>query len=145
MAQATDASPHGPKGLDSQDQVKVFVNGITHPKIDTQQFFESELMKELDSNSKITQHGLECYKFKDDHDGGRCFGKSKNKLISGFYFYISPDRDSRILVRNNEFIYGGVKIEWFTDQKNIDQAKDIDAAIWRLLTAWNVSPIKNNH
>lgn len=38
-------------------------------------------------------------------------------MISGFYFSLSPEKDSVILGRSNEFIYGGVNITWFANKK----------------------------
>lgn len=143
--QATDASPLGPNGIEHPDQVKVFIYNYNfklqpQPTKNTKQSFELDFMREVDLNSKITQYGLDCYEFKDGSGWKRCFGKSENKMVSGFEFHISPDRNTSILVRSKEPIYGGVEIQWFMNQKNIDQARDIDAAIWRLLETWNVSP-----
>ncbi|MCY6413082.1 hypothetical protein QTA56_13235 [Acinetobacter sp. VNH17] len=147
--QATDRSPFSLRTntLDHIDQVKVFVAnfGINDLKqnINTKQFFESNYINKLDSNPSFKKYNLDCYSDKNFSGWENCFGKSKNKMISGFYFNISPNEDSVILGRSYELIYGGIKINWFTNQKNIDHVKDIDAAIWRLLDAWNVSPIKN--
>jgi hypothetical protein len=53
---------------------------------------------------------------------------------------MSPVFKSKIRVISNELIYGGIKVEWFTAPHNINRAREIDAAIWRLLEAWNISP-----
>ncbi len=145
-AKATDDSPHG-GDMDDPNQVKVFLSRpgiLENPLYSTQQFFEFELMKKLDLSSKKTEHGLDCYSFKDGHGGKRCFGHSAYPTISGFEFYVSPS-EGNILARSQETIYGGIKIEWFTHQKNINRARDIDAAIWRLLEAWNVAPTQTKN
>ena len=151
-AKATDASPYGGEGLDDPNQVKVFLHshgtkpiitksGVKRAPYNTQQYFEHELMKNLDVSSKETKNGLDCYFFHDKARGKRCFGQSTYSGISGFRFYVSPDTKYRIYVSSQEFIYGGIEIKWFTDQKNIYRAREIDAAIWRLLEAWNISPL----
>ena len=144
---ATDASPYGLRGLDDPNQVKVIVNGYRRAgsaPYNTQQSFELELAtgKELDASTKISKNGLDCYGFKNGYAGKRCFGKSKNASISGFNIHVPADIKSDMYGRSKEFIYGGVVVEWFTDQKNLYQAKEIDAAIWRLLETWNVAPIQ---
>ena len=160
-AKATDASPYGGKGIDDPNQVKVFLNGhgafpiitksgVKRAPYNTKKFFERELMKELDISSKKTKDGLDCYRFNNGSDGKRCFGHSTYPSISGFSFYVSPYYSSpgtktNILVTSREFIYGGIRIQWFTHQQNIYRARDIDAAIWRLLDAWNISPIQNDN
>jgi hypothetical protein len=151
-AKATDDNPHGGKGMDDSNQVKVSLHGhrilpirtksgAKREPYNTQQFFERELMKEMDISSKKTKDGLDCYRFSNGQGGKRCFGHSVYPSISGFSFYVSPDAKDRIFVTSQEFIYGGIKIRWFTNQKNIHRARDIDAAIWRLLDAWNISPL----
>lgn len=41
---------------------------------------------------------------------------------------------------SSEKIYGGITVVWIAHKKNLKRAQEIDAAIWRLLAAWNVSP-----
>ena len=146
---ATDKDPIGPNGLDSPDQVKVFVRNYRFsfdgkPNLNTKQYFETYLMDKLVRHSRKSMNGLDCYGFKD-HDGQRCFGKSRWKQASGFDFYASSDKDTRILVYASEpKLLGGLEIQWFTSQRNIKQAQDIDAAIWRLINTWNVSPLSES-
>lgn len=146
IAKATDASPHG-GDMDNPNQVKVILGGLgilNNPPTNTKQFFERELMKELDVSSKKTEHGLDCYSFKDRHEGKRCFGHSTYPSISGFEFYVSP-YGRNVLVESRETIYGGIRVQWFTHPKNLNRARDIDAAIWRLLEAWNVAPTQTKN
>jgi len=156
-AKATDASPYGGEGLDDPNQVKVFIHGhgtqpiltksgVKRAPYNTQQYFERELMKKLNVSSKKTKNGLDCYFFHDKARGKRCFGQSTYPSISGFHFYVSPflratGKKKNILVYSQEFIYGGIEIQWFTEQQNMYRAREIDAAIWRLLEAWNISPV----
>jgi len=155
-AKATDDSPIGGEGIDDPNQVKVILHGYgAFPVVtksgakrapyNTQQYFERELMKELDVSSKETKYGVDCYRFNGASRGKRCFGHSTYSGISGFRIYVSPDVERRISVTSQEFIYGGIKILWFTDQKNIYRARDIDAAIWRLLEAWNISHLQKSN
>jgi hypothetical protein len=155
-AKATDDNHYAGKEMDDPNQVKVFLHfhggfpittksGVKREPYNTQQFFERELMKEMDISSKKTKDGLDCYRFNNGQGGKRCFGHSVYPSISGFSFYVSPDVKKSILVTSQEFIYGGIKIRWFTDPQNINRARDIDAAIWRLLDAWNISPIQHNN
>jgi len=151
-AKATDTSHYGGREMDDPNQVKVYLrfhggspvmtkSGVKRAPYNTQEFFERELMKKLDVSFKEANDGLDCYRFNDGRGGKRCFGHSTYPSISGFHFYVSPDTKYRIFVTSQEFIYGGIKIEWFTDQQNINRAREIDAAIWRLLNAWNISPL----
>lgn len=160
-AKATDNHLHGGnRKMDDPNQVKVILHGygafpvvtksgVKRAPYNTQQYFERELMKELDISSKESNYGIDCYLIKDGKGGKRCFGKSTISSISGFKFYMSPTFKSKIRVTSIELIYAGFKVEWFTAPRNINRAREIDAAIWSLLEAWNISPvttpIQNNH
>ena len=154
-AKATDVSPIGGDGMDDPNQVKVIIyghgtqpittkSGVKRAPYNTRQSFELELIKNLDVSAKITKDGVDCYPYKHGSGSKRCFGQSTHPSVSGFHFYIPANAKSNIYAISEEFIYGGIKVEWFTSQKNINRAKDIDAAIWRLLEAWNIAPIQNN-
>ncbi|ATZ68343.1 hypothetical protein BSR56_13925 [Acinetobacter haemolyticus] len=136
--QATD-SFHGSDSLDHPDQVKVRMRNPRFLGKNSKQIFETDLTLSLDRDLKTTQYGLDCYPDKERESVG-CFSESKNKKVSGFRFFYSPDHSKRIYVYSTERIYGGIEIQWITDIKNINQAKNIDVAIWHLLDAWNVSP-----
>lgn len=142
--QATDANIHG-RYLDHPDQIKVVVDRLLRSeKKNSKEFFFSERMKKLNIRSKQTQYGLDCYELKDDSMGKMCFGYSKNNFVSGFYFYVSPNQDTQLFVQSQEFILGGVQVNWIIDQKHIDKVHQVDANIWRLLNTWNVSPINHD-
>jgi len=153
-AVATDDNPYGGKGIDDPNQVKVFLHshhsqdkeliqttsGSWRPPFNTKQFFESDFLKELETSTKETINGVDCYRFIGATPGKRCFGHSTYPSVSGFTFWVNPNTEKNILVSSKEFIYGGIEIVWFTDQQNINKATEIDAAIWRLLEAWNIAP-----
>jgi hypothetical protein len=147
---ATDASPYGGEGIDDPNQVKVILNGPGILPNDAkladfdspdnpQNLLKTELMKELDADSIQTEYGLDCYNFKEQSRGKRCFGHSTHPSISGFEFHLSTS-NRNIMVWSRKSTYRGILIQWFTEPKNINRAKDIDAAIWRLLDAWNIAP-----
>ena len=150
---ATDLKESGRNGLDDPNQVIVMLNhhgtrpiitksGVKRDPYNTQQFFERVRMKQLDVSSKKTQYGLDCYHYNYESRGQRCFGHSTHPLVSGFEFYLSSyDFSKTIMVTSQEFIYGGIEVQWVTNKNNINRARDIDAAIWRLLDAWNISPL----
>ena len=156
-AKATDKSPVGGHGMDNSNQVKVVISsfsetvvtrsGVKRKAYTTRQGFELELKKRLDASSKETKYGLDCYRFKEGEGDRRrrCFGFSEHPSVSGFRLYIPQDTESNVRGESKSYIFGRIKVNWFTHQKNLKKAKDIDAAIWRLLEAWNVSPIQNDH
>lgn len=141
--QATDQSIATERGQDHPDQVKVRVRNPRVMEKNSKQIFETDLMRSLNKNLKTTQYGLDCYPHKE-RDSVKCFGKSNNPNVSGFRFGYLPNYSEGIYVYSTERIYGGIEIQWITDVKNIEYARAIDAAIWRLLENWNVSPIKNS-
>ena len=141
--QASDRSVVSDETLDHPDQVKVVVKPYRSSKErNSKQFFDLRLVKELDIDSAKTNNGVTCYRFKDEPSHRRCFGHSLNEAVSGFDIYVSKDTSYRLSAESLESIYGGIKVNWYTDQTNIARAQEIDAAIWRLLNIWNISPIE---
>lgn len=140
--QASDRSVYSNDTLDHPDQVKVVVNNYSLGG-NTKQSFDNYSMLELDADSAETNNRVTCYPFKGKHDNQRrCFGESENSLISGYEIYIPITKQVPMFVEYRESIYNGVKINWYADRKNLDQAQAIDAAIWRLLDTWNISSIE---
>lgn len=142
--QATDKGVDGDYTLDHPDQIKVVIKSLgASTKKNTKDFFDSELIEKINLHSKQTlRSGLYCYELKDSSAGKICFGHSKNNSISGFYFYVSPDQKLQINVHSEEFVFGGLSIDWIIDQKHIDKVQLVDENIWRLIKNWNISPIK---
>ncbi|WP_276669202.1 hypothetical protein [Thalassolituus oleivorans] len=141
--------------LDSQNQIKIYLvynrlkvalilaeSNVVNKSYNSQDFFENELVDELNLSSKEKINGLDCYLFKDGRGGKRCFGYSRNSSASGFYFYVPVNPESSVLVYSQQTIYGGIEIQWFVSQSNMYRAIEIDAEIWRLLDVWNISPAK---
>jgi hypothetical protein len=131
--------------LDDPDQVVVNVKPIYVDRLTrtTKQDFDHEHAV-LDHNPILKNNGLTCYNrvYADGSGSKTCLGQSKNKLISGFRLYAPLGKDELLESKSTELMFGGVEIEWRTDQKNLAKAQQIDEAIWRLLSAWNVSPVK---
>jgi hypothetical protein len=50
-----------------------------------------------------------------------------------------------VLASSFEPIYGGIKVTYRLDQSKLKHWKEVDAAIWRLLETWNISPIQINN
>ena len=141
--QASDRTVVSDETLDDGDQVKVVVNPYRGSKqINSKQFFDLRLMQELNVNSAEVVDGITCYRFRDEPSHQRCFGQSLNESVSGFDIYVAKNNERRLSAESIESIYGGIKVNWYTDQKNIARAQEIDAAIWRLLDAWNISPME---
>lgn len=139
----TDESIYSPRALDHEDQVKIQVKRVYNLDLEqnTREFFENDLMKDLDKNSEHELYGMKCFNFLDSQ-GKRCLGQSSNINISGFDVLLLPNH--RLPVRYQEFIYGGVSIEYILNEKNLNKIQQIDQAIWRMLDAWNVSPNQPN-
>ena len=140
--QASDRVVESNDTLEHPDQVKVVVNNYSLGG-NTKQSFDNYTMLELEADSAETNNGVTCYRFKGGHDNQRrCFGESINPLVSGFSYYIPKSKDYPVTAESRESIYSGIKINWYADRKNLAQAQAIDAAIWRLLDTWNISPIE---
>ena len=142
-AKATDLSVYSDV-LDNSAQVKVVVNESSyHKEYTTRSFFEQQKMPKLNPASKVSQYGIDCYLANSPSVATSqlkvCLGLSLVKGISGFKLVYSPEIET-IFVSSNEPIYGGTTIIWKTHKDNLSRAQEIDAAIWRLLAAWNVSP-----
>ncbi len=144
--QATDANINGPNGLDHVDQVKVEIQrrGIgdtwTSTADDYKQLKARKGLGEYDEDFS-SRYLLDCYIYPNKAAGkkGRvCYGQSLNPKISALEFQFMSD--SWIFIRAYEPIYGGLKVKVRFDHSNLAQWQQIDAAIWRLLDAWNVSP-----
>jgi hypothetical protein len=136
--QATDKSIYGEKGLDHIDQVKVMVFNQPSKYNTAQSFDVFEKSGEGIYNKQASlEYGLQCYVFSKTN-GLNCFGQSDNSKVSGISFKFMDEH--WIFGEAREPIYGGIKVQWRIDSRNLKQWKQVDAAIWRLLEAWNVSP-----
>jgi hypothetical protein len=151
-ARATNLGATIDKGLDDPNQVKVKLVNID-PKLveqtgspfrDTRKWLENRLKsKNLAANTKISEYGLECYRYTLTLDSPNkprlCFGNSEHPLVSGFQIYVS-ESSTNIKASSDEWIYGGMQVRWYTHKQNLPRVREIDAAIWRFLDSWNVAP-----
>lgn len=71
------------------------------------------------------------------------FCVTANLVIRQFLVFFARHADGWVGGEFWEPIYGGIHIEWHTHIQNLKHWKEVDAAIWRLLETWNVSPLVN--
>ncbi|MFA9203806.1 MAG: hypothetical protein ACEQSD_07400 [Flavobacteriales bacterium] len=144
---ATDANIAWSDGLDHVDQVKVEIQrrgiGDTWTDSTVDDYKQLKARKGLGEYDEdfSSRYRLDCYIYPNKAAGRRgriCYGQSLNPKISALKFEFMSD--SWIFIRAHESIYGGLKVKVRFDHSNLAQWQDIDAAIWRLLDAWNVSP-----
>lgn len=139
----TDESINAPKALDHEDQVKIQVKRVydLQLKHNTKEFFENELMKDVDVSSAHELYGMKCYfylKTQDESESRkRCFANSHNPIISG---YSVMTFSNEVVVDYQELAYGGIQIRYIISSKNLDKVPQIDQAIWRLISIWNTAP-----
>jgi hypothetical protein len=154
----TNEDPIG-KNLDHPDQIKVRISRYElgsadfyfkrgdlakrfQGELDAERERSLDLMKRLDAATKISKAGVDCYEYKERlyKEGAMrdCFAPSDTPLAQGYHFYVGPGNKVNDIQVNR--YTPGYTIFWYMDKKNIYRAKEIDAAIWRLLDTWNVSP-----
>jgi len=142
---ATDANINGPNGLDHVDQVKVQIQrrGIVDTWTSTADGYTSFKAsgKGIYNQDLSSQYGFDCYLFK--YEGSEilsqvCYGRSTNQKVSALKIQFMDE--SWIFMRAWEPIYGGLIVKVRFDRRNLAQWQQIDAAIWRLLDAWNIAP-----
>ncbi|WP_435276378.1 hypothetical protein ACMAZF_05110 [Psychrobium sp. nBUS_13] len=145
----TDLRLTSDQALDDIDQIKVELNGrgilADHSKTtkdmhDT--FVQTKVNKTwLRDEGASSEYGLDCYR---ENNGSkvlviRCFGISAYKKASGVVFSIIGS--DWVYASSYESIYGGIAIKYRIDKRRLKQWRQVDAAIWRLLERWNVSPL----
>lgn len=140
IVQATDRTIFIRDGLDQKDQVKVM---ISNERLEnrTGDVFESyEKSSDAIFDKKASdEYGLHCW-FYTKTNSLRCYGRSSYKKSSGVLFKHMGGKGNWILAESWEPIYGGIRVQWSIDRRNLKDWKKVDAAIWRLLEIWNVSP-----
>lgn len=149
---ATDANINGSDGLDHVDQVKVQIQrrGIVDTWTSTADEYPRLRTRDADGYDEAfsRQYGLDCYTYSNQGSSAirrTCYGQSSNPDVTGMRiaFMGGPDADW-LYAESFEPIYGGLIVRWRIDRRNLAQWQQIDAAIWRLLDAWNVSPETTN-
>lgn len=144
-AKVTDKSIYSETALDDINQVKVQIEGrgVTEEiNFTTKDGYEHFLKFKngVYDRVKSAEYGLKCYLRNDALVASYwCFGKSSNPNVSGFA--ISFTSDGEVTGESWEAIYGGIRLRWRIDRRNAKYAKEVEAAIWRLLESWNVSPL----
>ena len=134
--QASDNSVNSNDTLDHLDQVKVVINSYQTSRTTKESYLIDKKGKyEPEISDK---YNLQC-DMRDDIGLG-CFGDSTNSQVSGIVF--SFRGNDQVKAISYEPIYGGIEVEWYFHRDNLQQWQAIDAAIWRLLDTWNISPIE---
>ena len=148
---ATDTNINGSDGLDHVDQVKVQIKrrGIVDTWTSTADEYPRLRTRDADGYDEAfsRQYGLDCYLFKfngSDILNRVCYGHSINPKITGMRILFRGRSDEWLDVESLEPIYGGLIVRWRFDRRNLAQWQQIDAAVWRLLDAWNVAPETTN-
>lgn len=139
-AKATDRAMS--LALDDVNQVKVQID--TLGDLDDIDFTKDGYTKYKESPEfkqavQTQEFGLDCSTENGAGTVKRCFGASKDKQISGVYISLIGD-DDWVSGHSSALIYGGIRVDWRMHRQNLKHWKEVDAAIWRLLEAWNVSP-----
>lgn len=149
---ATDANIAWSDGLDHADQVKVQVwrRGIGDTWKSAEEVNPRLRTRDADGYDEAfsRQYGLDCYTYSNQGSSAirrTCYGQSSNPDVTGMRiaFMGGPDADW-LYAESFEPIYGGLIVRWRIDRRNLAQWQQIDATIWRLLDAWNVSPESTN-
>lgn len=138
-AVATDRSIYSSEALDDINQVKVVLgsprsNSTT--KDSQERFLRSE--KPRYDKQSSDEYGLDCY-HRTRGSGAVCMGSSNNPHGSGVT--ISVMNDNWVRGQSWEPIYGGIHVHWRIHRQNLKHWKKVDAAIWRMLERWNISPL----
>jgi len=145
---ATDRTLHSEQALDDINQVRVEIGGrgvlddLLTTKERHERFLKSKVNKTWSYDKQSShEYGMKCYE-KNDAAPLRqlwCFGASTYANASGVSFTIIGS--NWVFARSYEPIYGGIKVEYRLDRSKLKHWKEVDAAIWRLLDLWNISPI----
>lgn len=142
-AKATDRSLYSDQALDDINQVKVQINaqglskGVNSTTKDAHERFLKSKEGRYDKRTS-DEYDLDCY-YETRVSSLGCFGKSTSPHISGVIISISSD--GWVRGQSWESVYGGIHVEWRIHRQNLKHWKEVDAAIWRLLETWNVSPL----
>ena len=142
--QATDKPIYLDNSLDHPDQVRVSISSsdIDSAYLTTKERYLASLPHENQDYDKelSNKYGMSCY-----HDQSKftCFGESSHDQVSGLIFSSELNADI-VRVVSTEPVYGTIDMEWYVHKNNLEQWQEIDRNIWRLLAAWNVSPISKN-
>ena len=98
----------------------------------------------LDPKAYKDMHGLRCYQGRVLADRLTCYGPRDQARGEDILMYVpvatAASADSSPMLKANYFSrrYGGVRIAWRTDVRNLPRWREIDAQIWKFVEAWSV-------
>jgi hypothetical protein len=99
----------------------------------------------LDPKAYKDMYGLRCYQGRVVTDRLACYGRRDAAAEEDILLYVPLAADTSAntfpMLKANYFSrrYGGVRIAWRTHVRNLPRWHDIDAQIWQLIEAWNVT------
>ncbi len=104
------------------------------------------LQEQLDPHDYKEMHGLKCYRGRILTDRLACYGERDARAPGDILLWVplssEPTAGTFPMIKANYFSrrYGGVRIAWRTQARNLPHWHDIDAQIWKFIDAWNVAP-----
>jgi hypothetical protein len=103
------------------------------------------LQDQLDPRNYEDRYGLRCYRGRILTDRLACYGVRDAAAHEDILLYVpvaAPTPDNLATMKANYFSrrYGGVRISWRAQARNLPHWHDIDAQIWKFIDAWNVAP-----
>jgi len=103
------------------------------------------LQDQLDPRNTQDMYGLRCYRGRILTDRLACYGVRDAAAHEDILLYVpvdAPTPDNLATIKANYFSrrYGGVRIAWRAQARNLPYWHDIDAQIWKFIDAWNVAP-----
>jgi hypothetical protein len=97
----------------------------------------------LDPKPFQDQYGLSCYRSRVFTDRITCYGQRHPPGGEGIMLTVGlsvPEMQARYFSKR----YGGVRIAWRTDAKNLPSWREIDAQIWKFIDDWNVAQAEHS-
>ena len=103
------------------------------------------LQEQLDPRGYKDMYGLRCYRGRILTDRLACYGERDAAAHEDILLYVpvaAPPPEGLATMKANYFSrrYGGVRIAWRAQARNLPHWQDIDAQIWKFIDAWNVAP-----
>jgi len=103
------------------------------------------LQEHLEPKDYKDMYGLRCYKSRVLTDRLTCYGRRDQASGEDILLYVPvapyPPQMTFPAIKANYFSrrYGGVRIAWRTNVRNLPRWHDIDMQIWTFIDAWNVA------
>lgn len=112
--------------------------GLTYTKAASLEMLHKRDIGVYDEESSA-KYGMECYAMKNP-ELLDCYGKSSYQ--EGAVAICSVFSAASVRCSSREPIYDGIEVNYRLVLSQLKHWKAIDAAIWRLLESWNVSPLQ---